>query len=413
VRSLAHCLVLLAFTANLAAQLPEAWRHWRYSARIGTAPTSIGRLVSVPVPARVTTRARRDWIDLRVIDSRGGEVPFMLHARLGGKSFNRRQVPLLEPSAVEGRYQQAVADTGSGGVVHNSVKLGFETNQNLLSWVEIAVSGDLKDWRVVRERAPIYVLRAEGMGENTDVSYPDSASRFVRIRILDGSGKYRLRSAELGYQTAAIAERVPSGVALAASTNRSGQSVWTSDADASAFPVSRVEFQTTQTSFYRFATVESSDDGERWRPVTGGDILRQPDSSGERAWLILDFPEEHARRWRIAVNNRNDAPVADLRPILLTAPRRIVLRQDSGESYRLLYGNPRAQAPRYDMVHLTDAKMLETAEPATLGAEAVNPAWVDPSPWTERYDAVLWVALVLAVVMLGVVAVRTLRSSGA
>jgi hypothetical protein len=407
-----RCLILLAFTANLAAQLPEAWWHWRYSAPIETAPASIGRLVSVTIPSPVTTRSRRDWTDLRVIDSRGGEVPFVLHARLGGKSSNRRLVPLLEPSAVEGRYQQAVADTGSGGAVHNSVKLGFETKQNLLSWVEIAVSGDLKDWRVVRDRAPIYVLRAEGMGENTDVSYPDSASRYVRIRILDGSGKYRLRSAELGYQTDAIAERAPSGVALAASTSRSRQSVWTSDADASAFPVSRVEFQTTQTSFFRSATVESSDDGERWQPVTGGDILRQPDSAGERAWLILDFPEEHARRWRITVNNRNDAPVADLRPVLLTAPRRIVLRQDSGESYRLLYGNPRAQAPRYDMGHLTDAKLLETAEPATLGAENVNPAWVDPSPWTERYDAVLWVGLVLAVVMLGVVAVRTLRSSG-
>jgi hypothetical protein len=412
VRSMVGCLILLAFTGNLAAQLPEAWWHWRYSAPIETAPTSGSRLVRVPVPAPVTTRARRDWTDLRIIDSRGGEVPFVLHARLGGKSFNRHQVPLLEPSAIEGRYQQAVADTGPGGAVHNSVKLHFETNQNLLSWVEIAVSSDLNDWRVVRDRAPIYVLRAEGMGENTDVSYPDSVSRYVRIRILDGSGKYKLRSAELGYQTDAIAERVPSGIGLTASTNRSGQSVWTSDADASASPISRVEFQATQTSFFRSATVESSDDGERWGLVRGGDILRQPGGEGERAWLVIDFPEEHARHWRITVNNRNDAPVTDLRAILLTAPRWIVLRQDSGESYRLLYGNPRAQAPRYDMARLTDAKTLETAEPATLGAEDENAAWVDPSPWTERHEPVLWVALVLAVFMLGVVAIRTLGSSG-
>ena len=147
VRHILLAFTLLAFTVNLAARLPEAWWHWRYSAPIETAPASSGRLVGVPVPASVTARARRDWTDLRVIDSRGGEVPFVLHARLGGKSFNRRQVPLLEPSAVAGRYQQAVADTGPGGVVHNSIKLHFETNQNLLSWVEIAVSGDLKEWR--------------------------------------------------------------------------------------------------------------------------------------------------------------------------------------------------------------------------------------------------------------------------
>ena len=101
-RSTVGGLILLAFTGNLAAQLPEAWWHWRYSAAIETAPTSGSRLVRGPVPGPVTTRARRDWTDLRIIDSRGGEVPFVLHARLGGKSFNRHQVPLLEPSAVRG-----------------------------------------------------------------------------------------------------------------------------------------------------------------------------------------------------------------------------------------------------------------------------------------------------------------------
>ena len=325
-RSIGGCLILLVFAATSAAQLPEAWQHWRYSAPIQIASSSSDRLVSVLVPSSATTRARRDWIDLRVIDSHGDEVPFVLHARLGGKTSNRSQVPLLEPSAVEGSYQQAVADTGSRGAVHNSIRLHLETGQNLLSWVEIAVSGDLKDWQVVRAKAPIYVLRAQGMGENTDVSYPDSASRYVRIRILDGSGKYKLRSAEVGFESSTIAERVPTGVVLVGSTNRPGQSVWTSDADASAIPVSRVEFQTTRTSFRRFATVESSDDGERWRLVKGGDILRQSDDTGERAWMTIDFPEEHARRWRITVNNRNDPPVADLRPALLTAPRRVVLR---------------------------------------------------------------------------------------
>jgi len=405
-------VLLLGFAATVSAQLPAAWQNWRFSAPIDVAAVPAA-LVGVVVPDTVTGLARRDWIDLRVINTRDEEVPFVLHARLGGRNLDHRAVTLLEPSAVEGKYQQAIVDAGEGGEVHNSVKLRIETTQNLLAWVEIAVSSDLKEWRVVKDRAPIYVLRIEGMGENTDVSYPDSASRYLRIRILEPSTKFRLLNAELGKETVTVAERVPAGVRLTASTDRSGRSVWTSEGDVSAVPMSAVEFHTAQPSFFRAATVDRSDNGDQWEYVSSGDILRAADGSRERAWLTVSFGETHAQRWRITVNNRSDAPVPDLEPVLLTTPRRIVFKPEPGETYRLLYGNPRAPAPSYDLAQVTDVKMLDAAAPAALGAGVENTTWVDPSPWTERYDMVLWVALGLAVAILGVVSIRTLRSAKA
>ncbi len=333
----------------------------------------------------------------------------MLLAQVGDTSIARRQVRLLEPSVLPGQYRQVVADTGEGGAVHNSVRLRLQTTTSLLSWAEIAVSSDLKTWRVVRARAPIYVLRQEAMGENTDVTYPDSVSRYVRIRVMDGSDAYALVSAEIGFETASKAEHAPAGIALANSTSRTGDSVWTSDADASAWPVSRVQFQAPATTFRRHVIIQTSNDGEQWQTAGGGDILRAPDAAGDRAWLTIDVPETYARRWRITVNNRSDAPVDGLSPALLSAVRRVVLKQEPGASYRLLYGNPRGRAADYDMARTTDRKALEAAEPATLGAEEENTGWVDPSPWTERHDAALWAALIVAVIVLGVVAVRTLR----
>jgi hypothetical protein len=410
VRWLVRGLLFLALGASLAAQWPEAWRHWRYSAPIDVAAISPGQLASVTLPAAVTLLARPEWLDLRVIDSGGGEVPFVLHANIGGRTFDRRPLPLLEPSAVDGQYQQAIVDTGESGGTHNSVKLGLNTDRDLLSWVEIAVSSDLADWRIVRERAPIYVLRAEGRGENTDVTYPESASRYVRIRILDGSGTYALYSAELGRETSTVAERVPAGVTLTASTGAPGHSVWTSSGDASALPLSRVEFESSRTSFVRPVTIERGDARGRWREVARGDVLRQTGGVGEeRAWLTIDFPETRAARWRITVDHRNDTPVADLAPRLMTTPRRVVFQPEAGESYRLLVGHPRAAAPGYDLGRLTEADALDAAQPAPLGAVVENAGWVDPAPWTERYDAVLWAALIVAVLVLGAVAVRTLR----
>jgi hypothetical protein len=88
-----------------------------------------------------------------------------------------------------------------------------------------------------------------------------------------------------------------------------------------------------------------------------------------------------------------------------------VFRYEPGRQYRLLYGNSRATAPQYDLGQLTDVKSRESASLATIGAEVVNQAYVDPAPWTERNQAVMWVALVVAVAAIGVLAVRALRSA--
>jgi Protein of unknown function (DUF3999) len=414
VRFLIRSLSVLALSATLLAQWPASWRNWRYAAPIAITPAEAGRLANISVPSSVTTHARRGWSDLRVIDEQGQEVPFMLHARFGGRSVNQRAVPLLEPVIVAGTYRQAVADAGPNPPVHNSVKLGIETEANLLSFVEIAVSSDSRDWRVIRDRAPIYVLLKEGRGLDTDVFYPDSVSRYVRIRILDGSTKYTLASATLGYTMSDAAERVAVDAELTPTLpgGRTRQSVWTSGSDLSAIPVSAVAFKTSQTAFSRAVRLAASDGADQWTLVASGNI--QAPAPGANAKLTLDdFSERYSRRWRITVDNVNDAPIPDLTPTLLTVPRHVVFRPAPGHSYQLLFGHPRAVSPGYDLAKSTDARMLEQAVPAALGAETENAAWVDPTPWTERYDAVLWVAMAIAAMALGLAAVRTLRAPGA
>jgi hypothetical protein len=45
-----------------------------------------------------------------------------------------------------------------------------------------------------------------------------------------------------------------------------------------------------------------------------------------------------------------------------------------------------------------------------LGAEEVTSNYADPRPFTERHPNLLWIALGLAVVLLGSVALRALRA---
>ena len=59
------------------------------------------------------------------------------------------------------------------------------------------------------------------------------------------------------------------------------------------------------------------------------------------------------------------------------------------------------------------ANALSCAAPliATASPEQTNANWIDPRPWSEKHSAVLWAATLLAVLILGLAAVRALRQS--
>ncbi len=406
-----RALVLFLLGAGCLQAQGADWNHWQYAAPVNVSAGASSRLVAVLVPDQVTARARSGWPDLRVVDADGREVPFVLHARHGARALERRPSRLLEPSVVPGQYSQAIADIGADSRVHNAVTLGLEGDDDLLSWVEVAMSSDLTTWRVVRERAPIYRLNRDGMGAQMVVTYADSPSRYIRVRVLDASKPHRITTIDVAHEVVTAAERVAANVALTRVQDTPRQSTWTSAAAATAPPISEVRFSTSQEAFYRPVRVETSDDGQAWTWVASGEIFRMIEGGLPRASLSLTFAESPARRWRITVLDRDDKPLADLTPELYAVPRRVVFRYETGKQYRLLYGNTRAVVPQYDLSRLTDASALESAESAGLGAEATNPDYADPAPWTERNRGILWVALAGAVLVLGSLAVRALRSA--
>ena len=88
-------------------------------------------------------------------------------------------------------------------------------------------------------------------------------------------------------------------------------------------------------------------------------------------------------------------------------------RRGGGGEVRTLLGDPPAlSAPRSPYATLAPAEA--DAAQATLGPEQANPEYesrADARALTERHPALLWVALVLVVVLLGVVAVRTAKEN--
>jgi hypothetical protein len=399
---------MVAVATAAMAQLPVAWKNWQYSAPIDAGTTDSSRYVSVVLPVGVMTHAARGLGDLRVIDDQGQEVPYALSARLGGRATDQRSATLLEPSVVAGQYSQAMFDLGKGTRVHNVIRIDVEGQDEFMTWVELAVSDDHEHWRVVRERAPIYRL-AQPAEAHTTITYPESVSRYLRVRILDGAHPYHIAGGSVIHEVVTDAERVAAGVTLTASTSAGTTSVWT--ANAPPLPISEVRFAIDQKAFYRPVSVETSDDGEHWTYAASGEIYRTVEGGQPREALSVQFAEREAAHWRVTVHNRNDAPLAGTTLQLWTTPRRIIMRQEPNRTYRLIYGNSRVGAPQYDLVRLIDPGSIASAAAVTLGAEAENSGYTNPAPWTEQHQSVMWIALGIAVIVIGGLAVRTLRGA--
>jgi hypothetical protein len=149
----------------------------------------------------------------------------------------------------------------------------------------------------------------------------------------------------------------------------------------------------SQGEIYRYAGLVAEDAGDR-----------------ERQRLRVRFDEARGRHWRIAVVDRNDSPIEDLSCELFGTPRHVVFRPASVDGYRLLYGNHRADRPTYELARLTVREEWEQATPADLGEPSANEGYVSPDPWSERHPEVLWLALGLAILVLGWIALRSLGS---
>ena len=410
------CMVLLApiGVTPARAQLAEAWTHWRYFRSIDVVPANEPRLVRATLPIEIYGKTQPSLADLRVIREDGAEVAFVLHARVGKEERQWRPAEIADLGFVPGEHTEIVVDVGTDHDAHNALEIQTGVNE-FFAWVEIAGSDDREHWRILNEKVPIYRFEDTQDG-NTVVSYPDSQARWLRLKILQPERRFPVYGCRVAYELVEEPELIVlSGRLQRDSGTEPRESRWQVDLGVENVPASSVRFEATQPEFHRTVRVNTRADETDWEEVGRGDIYRYPNpqSDGDepeiRTSLQVRFPEARARYWRISVLNRNDAPIEGLAPTLEGSPRHVVFRQEPGAVYRLLYGNPRVAAPEYDLARLTLRQELEAALPVGMGSEVANVGYLSPEPWSERHPALLWLALGVAVAVLGLLALRALR----
>ncbi len=406
---------LLASFATLAdTRLPAAWKNWHYSRAIELTPTSSPQLVSVVTPLDIYPHAMPWLADGRVIDDQGAEVPYVSFRNEGTSNTGSLPATLRENSFTAGQFTQLVVDLGTHAPFHNALLIQTMA-PDFIEWVQVEASDDGHVWRMVQERAPIFRFRKEAHEGTQVVHYSENNAQYLRVRILDGDAKFPVFGADVLHEVVQPAERVPLEIILTPEAKQpAGSSVWGADVGAAVQLGMEVRFEVTSPAeFIRTVKISASGDGKEWFGSGGGEIYRyrRGDAQLEQLSVMVPHGARQVHYLRVEIVNGNDAALVGGAPKLYVTPQHLVFEQQPGRSYTLIYGQERAAAARFDLGRLLDAKQMAAAVPGQLGPEVVNAEWVDPRPWTETHDIFLWLVLLVAVILLGYAAVRSLRKS--
>jgi Protein of unknown function (DUF3999) len=128
------------------------------------------------------------------------------------------------------------------------------------------------------------------------------------------------------------------------------------------------------------------------------------------SWPASSFSSATGTRWTITIHNQDDPPL-DIRSVSLQMiARNLCFDAAPSAAYTLYYGDSALSPPHYD--YATLFSLNKNAARATLGPEQLNPLYTprpDTRPYTEKHPALLWIALIAAILILGVIALRSAR----
>lgn len=338
------------------------------------------------------------------------EVPFALTVERGSSENTRTDVRVLQPGAIGGKTQ-FILDM-AGLAEYDRIELNLSA-RNFVVKAEVAGQDDLhgSKW-VTLGRTVLYDLSADRLGGNSTLRLPLTAYKYLRVT-LDGQikpGDIQGASASTRHEE----KEVWREVAAASALPPNGQNSVFSASLPGSVPVERIEFTVNpaQPDFMR--TVELQDEkGER---LGSGEIRRiHTVRHGQRIDAdVTSFPvyTAVAGTVKILVHNGDDQPLKIDSVRLMQYERRIYFTPQAAGTLHLYYGDEKLGSPIYDYAKLFQKDA--SASPATLGMEQANTAFTgrpDDRPWTERHPALLWVAIIAAVIVLGAVALRSMKSA--
>jgi Protein of unknown function (DUF3999) len=410
-------VVLLA----VAAATPEI-RYFRYERPLAGPATKTGQTCAV-LDAGIFAHAAPELTDVRLYQGTT-ETPYTIREAAPVEAARKEIAPLnlghkgahttFEAMMPEGRYSDVELDVTAKDFIASVAVTGAQ-GESGREGTELGLF-------------TIFDLTGQKLGRSTVLHLPESDFKYLYFRI-DGPVKPE-DVAGLSVERAPAKQQS----VTVADTNQVTQKGKTSVLQFTVpahVPVERIEFGVgaAPANFSRDVTVkaqavvagkQTTDEAPPGPAESSGNLLRlHATRDGHRIdeeHLAIDAPfvgfGDLGSTWTVTVDNGDDVPLAITDVRLEMTQRTLCFDAAAGAGYALYYGDPALAAPRFDYATLFVPDPHAVA--AALGAEIANPEFrtrPDERAFTERHPALLWVALILVVAVLGLVALRTAKTT--
>jgi hypothetical protein len=347
---------------------------WRCNQTIDVPTTG---LVRVNVPPETLNAARRDLADVRIADSAGREVPYLIDRPMPRRESALRSQELrtaLEPTAT-----RITLTTGTRSVLKG---VTFETPPGVEFIKAVGVEGshDGATWLQLASDKPIF--RMAGGAANPSVSFSEGVWEFLRLTIDDG------RTAAVPFtgvllqvaETNAPAGALP--LTIKTRDESSGVTRVSVDLGAMNLTVASLGIETTDPLFVRPVTIsvpELADDNISEQTLCAGSVYRVDFNGKVESQVEIPIDRQiHGRELILLINN-GDSP-----PLVINAvhgSRRVTnllfFAREAGR-YQLLSGNSQCAAPRYDLSELDNQLKNAGAIEGRAGPLIANAGYKQP-----------------------------------
>jgi hypothetical protein len=410
-RALALAAVLAVVPASaLAGARDEPPAAWKLRKPI-TLPSLVGpAFVEVMLDADVYREASATLADLRIRAGNGAEVGYVLRRHESTVEPRTRDFRLLDLVTTPGAETRLSLDLGRAPGVHSRVRLTVaDEAKNFRVPVRVETGADGRRWQVARAAGFIYAVEGESRAADTSVSYPPSTARWVRVTVGPAQGRpLPVKGAAVVFEAPSERQEEPVAATLVGRSEDAERRSSVLVLDLGRRPVNLVELDVADRNFHRVVTIEASDDRRQWRWVGSCAISAIETARVRERLTSTRFPDTRARYVRLRIENLDDRPLRVSGVRLAGVRRGLVFEAVPGHQYVLDYGHPRAPAPRYDVTRALPYLAGERLPVATLGAAAPLPPPA-PAPWLEAQPFLLWGAMAVAVLALGLVLFRLAR----
>lgn len=419
-------LLIMTLGLGLARAEPEAKRIEAHMFRRVAEVQGLGepgdhRLV-VPPELFDHSDSGEPFEDLRLTDAEGHLVPFIV-----------QQVPPERPSHwVPGRMFDSGTLPGGGsravfevpdGTEHCELTLDVKGQGPFLRRTQIETGVTQDDLQVVASGAIVYSIGVDGRRfERARLAYPQSIARYVRVTLEPDADAEptEIKGARFGCLTPlarAPRDGQPLSIVSQAPDPESNSTFVVLDVGQAGLPIERLDLTVkSPAELVRRVQIQSSSFEQVW-PAVGSGVLYRVAGSSPTEDLTLSVRPAKKRWFRLKIEN-GDNPPLDVSAVQGSWPRHEVLfRTSSPGPVRLYIGSKDAYAPKFD---LQDIMRRRTTRPdyreTTLSALADNPVFGRPDaaravPITERYRGPIGVALAVILLLLGMWAIRLVRSA--